>query len=42
MSDDRRRRQAPYQPQLGNRGWIITRKRLFRSPLTSGVGEAAS
>jgi len=27
---------------LGNRGWIVTRKRLFRNPLTSGVGEAAS
>ena len=42
MSDDSRRRQTPYQPKLGNREWIVTRKRLLRNPLTSGVGEAAS
>ena len=42
MSDDSRRRRTPYQLKLGNRGWIVTRKRLCRNPLTSGVAEAAS
>ncbi len=40
MSDDSRWQQTPYQPKLGNRQWIVTHQRLFRSPLTSGVVEA--
>src|SRR5712691_9283812 len=27
--------------KLADRGWLVMRKRLFRSPLTSGVREAA-
>ena len=42
MSDDRRRQRTADQPRLTDRGWIVTRKRLFRSPLTSGVREAAA